>query len=90
MAGNVWEWVADLYKIDYYQHTNSTNPTGPPDSIGIWNRALRGGSFQDERVDVRISNRGYELGPNPFSVPQDLGYTGRTSVKIGFRCVSDN
>ncbi len=29
MAGNVWEWVADLYGIEYYSISPEHNPTGP-------------------------------------------------------------
>ena len=90
MAGNVWEWVADLYKADYYEKSNGANPSGPLETAGLIARVLRGGSFQDERVNVRISNRGYDLGPNPFVAPQDPSYAGSSSVRIGFRCMADN
>jgi formylglycine-generating enzyme required for sulfatase activity len=90
MAGNVWEWTADLYKADFYQSSALSNPTGPAESIGLLQRVLRGGSFQDERVNVRVSNRGYELGPNRIAAPQDPAYLGRSSVRIGFRCASTN
>ncbi len=29
MAGNVWEWVSDLYEAGYYSHSPERNPTGP-------------------------------------------------------------
>ncbi len=90
MAGNVWEWVNDLYDSDYYQSSPETNPTGPLEIPGSYLRVLRGGSFQDERVNMRVSNRGSELGPNPFVPQKDPAYAGRSSVKIGFRCVADN
>jgi formylglycine-generating enzyme required for sulfatase activity len=90
MAGNVWEWTADLYKNDFYLTSVLSNPTGPSESSGFLPRVLRGGSFQDERVNVRISNRGYELGPNRLAAPQDPAYYGRSSVRIGFRCASTN
>lgn len=90
MAGNVWEWVADLYKADYYEASIDTNPNGPAETRGLYVRVIRGGSFQDERMNLRVSNRGYELGPNPTLLPQDPTYAGRSSVKIGFRCASDS
>lgn len=44
MAGNVFEWVADLYDADYYSWTPFRNPQGPPPSSCSF-RVLRGGSF---------------------------------------------
>jgi formylglycine-generating enzyme required for sulfatase activity len=90
MAGNVWEWVADLYKANYYAASLDTNPKGPAERAGLYMRVLRGGSFQDERLNMRVSNRGYAPGPNPSLPPQDPAYEGSSSVKIGFRCAADN
>ena len=90
MAGNVWEWTADLYKSNFYLTSALSNPTGPSEVIDLYQRVLRGGSFQDERVNVRLSNRGYELGPDRMAAPQDPAYYGRSSVRIGFRCASTN
>ena len=55
MAGNVWEWVGDWYRADYYASLAATgrvaeNPQGPRDSFdpsepGAHKRVHRGGSF---------------------------------------------
>jgi formylglycine-generating enzyme len=55
VAGNVWEWVSDWYRPNYYAELSATgavarNPTGPassldPDEPGVQKRVHRGGSF---------------------------------------------
>jgi formylglycine-generating enzyme len=55
MSGNVWEWVSDWYRADYYATLAATgqiavNPAGPADSFdpgepGVAKRVQRGGSF---------------------------------------------
>ena len=42
MAGNVWEWVFDLYGEDYYQVSEVENPRGPSEGQM---HILRGGSW---------------------------------------------
>jgi formylglycine-generating enzyme required for sulfatase activity len=54
MAGNVYEWVEDLYHESYYQKSPEKNPAGSP--FGT-TRVLRGGSFGDKAEDCRVANR---------------------------------
>ncbi len=68
--GNVWEWVADWYDMDYYQAREGKDPKGPRSGVL---RVLRGGSWGDFPEFVRVSFRnGFES-------------AGR-GVIIGFRC----
>ena len=72
MAGNVWEWVSDLYGSDYYSTSPLEAPTGP--ETGEF-RVLRGGgwdSFASGSARVAIRSK-----INPDYV----------SHNIGFRCV---
>ncbi|MFN8412184.1 MAG: SUMF1/EgtB/PvdO family nonheme iron enzyme [Anaerolineales bacterium] len=90
MAGNVWEWVHDYYAPDYYSKSPTENPQGPDNGGLNFLRVIRGGSFQDDQITMRISNRGYEVGPNPSALPNEDAYYGKSSVKVGFRCVQNN
>jgi formylglycine-generating enzyme required for sulfatase activity len=55
MAGNVWEFVSDFYKDDYYQHSPPVDPKGPDSGK---EHVVRGGSFDsDPQKHLRISFR---------------------------------
>lgn len=71
MAGNVREWVADWYQVDYYNQSPTENPLGP--EFGE-KRSVRGSSYQDSQEAVLPSNR--------FSLDPTL-----TLPDLGFRCV---
>jgi len=83
MAGNVWEWVFDLYRPDAYRLDGPSvrNPLGPdsshdPQEPGVIKRVMRGGSFLCSEVyctGYRISAR------MKSSADTGLGHTG-------FRC----
>lgn len=85
IAGNVWEWCADLYKYDYYSSVEtvvSENPAGPgdsydPDEPGVSKRVTRGGSF--------LCNESYCSG---YRVARRMKTTPDSSMEHqGFRCV---
>lgn len=71
MAGNVWEWTADIYDLDYYTYAPNANPLGADSGD---TRAIRGGAFSSSIQQARVANRGNE----PPS---------GSSYNHGFRCV---
>ncbi len=72
MAGNVWEWVEDRYKPDFYSQPGANdNPRGPDQGD---QRVIRGGSFTNAADDMRTFQR---VKADPPAVNRD----------VGFRCV---
>jgi formylglycine-generating enzyme required for sulfatase activity len=59
MAGNVLEWTADWFGVDYYQQSPAENPPGP---AGGTARVMRGGSFNSTSLTMRTSYRA-QAGP---------------------------
>jgi len=53
-AGNIWEWVQDIYSSDYYSNSIYSNPTGPFTGS---DRVLRGGGRDSPAPNCRAANR---------------------------------
>lgn len=73
MAGNVWEWVADFYSVDYYANSPLENPQGPESGV---ENVVRGSGWTGKWRTLKNNNRAYDL---PFYNGNDLG----------FRCAMD-
>lgn len=73
MLGNVWQWTADWYGLDYYKERVEVDPKGPASGN---DRVLRGGSWANGSRFGRASSR-YWVKP-----------TDRVADN-GFRCVRD-
>ena len=70
-TGNVWEWTADWYDPEWYQHRLGRSPAGPPTGT---HRVMRGGSYlchasycRRYRVAARSAN-------TPDSSTANLGF----------------
>ena len=73
MLGNVSQWVNDWDDNNYYQNSLTQDPTGPSSGDA---RVLRGGSWGDYPIMVRVSSR---IGGVPDS----------TYNSVGIRCAGE-
>jgi len=88
MTGNAWQWVADWYRIDYFQQQAAQpgvndNPAGPADSYDTEDRfapeqapkrVTRGGSFLCN-VDYCLSYRpSARRGNDPYNPMSHIGF----------------
>jgi formylglycine-generating enzyme required for sulfatase activity len=76
MTGNVWEWTADWWSVEWDAGNTVADPRGPVDGT---RRALRGGSYLCHHSYCRR----YRVSARMANTPDS------SSGNTGFRCVTD-
>jgi iron(II)-dependent oxidoreductase len=74
MSGNIWEWVLDVYKEDYYKRSTYNNPKSPEEGLL---RVIRGGSWHSGKMCKRVYFR--------KGLPANW-----VDFAVGFRCAKDS
>jgi formylglycine-generating enzyme required for sulfatase activity len=90
LAGNVAEWVNDLYDMKYYDQSVAMNPTGPIAKSDEFMRVVRGGHWGDSWQMLRVSARASLMGPNPNVQQGTDRWYGESAPTVGFRCAAGN
>ncbi|ANI90483.1 hypothetical protein A9P82_15020 [Arachidicoccus ginsenosidimutans] len=81
MSGNVAEWTSTSFVNGYQVYDNDFNPNisinaTSADAADLKRKTVRGGSWKDPAIDIRVNARSYE-------------YMDSARSYIGFRCVID-
>ena len=88
MAGNLGEWVYDIYQDDYYGEAPDSNPAGPPRRPGLVDaevpRVNRGGSWVD-----RSGHLGTEGGHTVLAYARTGDEQDSADDHMGFRVALD-
>ncbi len=87
MAGNVWQWVNDWYRVDVFKQqalaSKTMNPTGPTDSYdpadnnvpaNAPKRVIRGGSFLCDPNFCQSYRPSARRGVDPYNPMSHIGF----------------